>query len=154
MLLLSGFMSFIEQQTLQHICDGSEAAGLPEWDDFKADLQAGLIHFPSMRTPFLFAGECWSSLSNYTSIGMTLPHCKIDGTSYSGIAVALGVPPHPGLNTFLLLRALQVQFWIPLLLLFIISPRTERLWGWQYHLKQGQTNWSTVTRLMNSRQMT
>eukprot|EP00775_Hariotina_reticulata_P010192 gene10192-10353_t len=52
---MSGFISFIEQQTLRDICDGSEAAGLPEWDDFRADLQGGLIHFPSIRTPFLFA---------------------------------------------------------------------------------------------------
>lgn len=82
MLLLSGFMSFIEQQTLQHICDGSEAAGLPEWDDFKADLQAGLIHFPSMRTPFLFAGECWSSLSNYASNWNDPAQLKIDGSVF------------------------------------------------------------------------
>ena len=31
--------------------------GLPEWEDFKEDLQAGNISFPSIRVPFLFAGE-------------------------------------------------------------------------------------------------
>lgn len=47
----------IEQQQLAEICAGHESAGLPDWESFKADLQAGNLHFPSIRTPFLFAGE-------------------------------------------------------------------------------------------------
>lgn len=52
----AGFACMIEQDQLAEICAGHQTAGLPDWEDFKADLQAGLIQFPSVRTPFLFAG--------------------------------------------------------------------------------------------------
>eukprot|EP00878_Enallax_costatus_P026578 GHUV01028526.1.p1 GENE.GHUV01028526.1~~GHUV01028526.1.p1 ORF type:complete len:132 (+),score=39.21 GHUV01028526.1:423-818(+) len=53
---MSGFTCIIEQEQLAEVCAGHDTAGLPEWEDFKADLRAGDIHFPSVRTPFLFAG--------------------------------------------------------------------------------------------------
>lgn len=53
---LAGYTSIIELDQLQSICDGRESAGLPDWEAFKADLKEGLITFPSIRTPFLFAG--------------------------------------------------------------------------------------------------
>uniref|UniRef100_A0A383WIB6 Uncharacterized protein n=1 Tax=Tetradesmus obliquus TaxID=3088 RepID=A0A383WIB6_TETOB len=55
---MSGFAAIIELEQLQAIASGSAAAtaGLPAWPDFKADLQEGRLHFPSVRSPFLFAG--------------------------------------------------------------------------------------------------
>jgi hypothetical protein len=55
----AGFTAIIELEQLQAIASGSASAtvGLPAWDEFKADLQEGKISFPSVRSPFLFAGE-------------------------------------------------------------------------------------------------
>jgi hypothetical protein len=54
--LFAGFTSAIEKEQLESLCEEGGDAGLPEWDDFKEDLVAGNISFPSIRTPFLFAG--------------------------------------------------------------------------------------------------
>jgi hypothetical protein len=58
-LLCTGFAAIIELEQLQAIASGSGSAtaGLPAWDEFKADLQEGKMSFPSVRSPFLFAGR-------------------------------------------------------------------------------------------------
>jgi hypothetical protein len=55
----AGFAAIIELEQLQAIAIGSASAtaGLPAWDEFKADLQEGKMSFPSVRSPFLFAGD-------------------------------------------------------------------------------------------------
>lgn len=53
----TGFTSIIEREQLESLCEDGGAAGLPTWEDFKEDLVAGHISFPSIRVPFLFAGE-------------------------------------------------------------------------------------------------
>jgi hypothetical protein len=57
--ILAGFAAIIELEQLQAIAGGgaSATAGLPSWDEFKADLQEGKMSFPSVRSPFLFAGK-------------------------------------------------------------------------------------------------
>jgi len=41
---------------LEDICSGAEVAGLPDWEDFKADLQDGVLTFPFRQEPLLV---CW-----------------------------------------------------------------------------------------------
>lgn len=55
-LVAAGFTSVIEKQQLASLCEEGGDTGLPEWEDFKEDLLAGKISFPSIRVPFLFAG--------------------------------------------------------------------------------------------------
>lgn len=52
-----GFTSIIEKEQLVSLCEEGGDVGLPNWEDFKDDLVTGNISFPSVRVPFLFAGE-------------------------------------------------------------------------------------------------
>eukprot|EP00879_Flechtneria_rotunda_P021954 GHRR01023151.1.p3 GENE.GHRR01023151.1~~GHRR01023151.1.p3 ORF type:complete len:116 (+),score=38.53 GHRR01023151.1:1635-1982(+) len=58
---MSGFTSIVEREQLEELATATGSLGLPDWEDFKADLQAGEITFPSIRVPFLFAGTVLDS---------------------------------------------------------------------------------------------
>lgn len=47
----------MEREQLEALCSEGGDVGLPSWDEFKEELLAGEISFPSIRTPFLFAGR-------------------------------------------------------------------------------------------------
>lgn len=121
---VAGFTCIIQQDQLSELCAGHDTAGLPDWEDFKADMQAGSIHFPSIRTPFLFAGKSTQPAScNLWMVRSVVP---------ASVAVASGTAggqkhertwhtaAHRLLNRLLLTAVLQV-----LCLTLLLQPCTS-----------------------------